>query len=469
MRIHFTPLCAIPLLTVISMLISACSSTPEHTKKDVLTKDVLAYYPEMNDSIAMSIIFHPLLMDTTYITAGPSLGEIADIKARWAWVASIDSVKSRYPETEALLDANERVTVFYEPFDSNITTKSKETYEMYYKAKPSSQQRNEIDLGETMGFATFSKTPQGWHLKKNIYNVNVREQLAAAKASGESANERMFTLRWSNDTNLGGGMVCATQSYQSATIFGSKILTVPTGQVWLPVMGKSKPSFDSSLSANIQIESDDERPDKACYFGLLRKLPSNVGKNIARAKDEFHKYYVGTRIRFWGIGKVNEVNILVTGPGPLPSGSERIFKKKVAIDVSEIVASSPHPAPTVESPVAAVPVEASLTQASKPNVSGLFGAPGAVQEFSGNVGKLKTHYNLTLEDNHILTGSYYYDKHPSKLYTLKGKIFDNGNVKLTEYTGQAESATCYLNLIDKCYTGKMQNADGRAFEMTVCR
>ena len=56
------------------------------------------------------------------------------------------------------------------------------------------------------------------------------------------------------------------------------------------------------------------------------------------------------------------------------------------------------------------------------------------QYFAGNVGRLLASYNLAFEKSGAVSGSYYYNKNPKKLYSLRGRIRDNGELNLIEYT-----------------------------------
>ena len=88
--------------------------------------------------------------------------------------------------------------------------------------------------------------------------------------------------------------------------------------------------------------------------------------------------------------------------------------------------------------------------------------------FTGNVGKLSASFDLIIKKSGTAAGSYYYNKYPAKAYTLQGRINDNGNFELTEYTDGVETAKCYLTLAGSCYTGVMNNTDGRNLVMKMC-
>jgi hypothetical protein len=93
----------------------------------------------------------------------------------------------------------------------------------------------------------------------------------------------------------------------------------------------------------------------------------------------------------------------------------------------------------------------------------------ATKSLTGNVGKLKAIYNLTWNQDGTIHGTYRYPKRPDTRYTLTGKDLGNGNIQLTEYTGNAISATCNLSLQGNCYVGQMNNTNGKTLKMTMCQ
>ncbi len=97
------------------------------------------------------------------------------------------------------------------------------------------------------------------------------------------------------------------------------------------------------------------------------------------------------------------------------------------------------------------------------------GVSATIKEYSGNVGKLATSYNLTWNLDGTIEGSYYYLNKPNIKYTLKGEDLGNGNIQLTEYTESNISANCKLTLEANCYVGRMNNTDGRILKMTMCQ
>lgn len=88
--------------------------------------------------------------------------------------------------------------------------------------------------------------------------------------------------------------------------------------------------------------------------------------------------------------------------------------------------------------------------------------------FSGDVGNLNASYKLEWNSDGTINGSYFYPSQSSTIYSLKGRDLGNGNIQLTEYTGNNISANCNLIEQGNCYVGKMNNTDGRNFNMTIC-
>ena len=112
----------------------------------------------------------------------------------------------------------------------------------------------------------------------------------------------------------------------------------------------------------------------------------------------------------------------------------------------------------------------SLDNTHNPNVSpNNITQPASVKSFSGKVGKLESIYNLQWNTNGTISGTYYYPKRPNTTYTLIGKDLGNGNIQLTEYTGNNISAHFNLYLQGSCYVGQINNTDGRVFNITMCQ
>ena len=417
----------------------------------------------MNDNIAMAAVFKSRMADTIYTESGPEAGQVAEIKLRWGWKAeNLDSLRVRYPKVQIVRAETGPIPVYYSIGDVYETTKQ---FDIAYVGEITTSPKIKGDLGTNHGKARFLKDEKGWYLADNVYNTQAPKLPATNEKSGEatldkqnaSSNERMFTLHWSREGKMAYTQPCQTQMYRNFTAYGSYILEVPRGQIWIPVAGESRPSAASQLYTWVQIEADDDNPYSGCYFGTIRKVPKNLRKNVALAKDEFHKYYGGTKLRFWGQSPYNEITMLVIGPGSLPmdTGLDRESSHATRLtprSQSEQRAEAPD---TVRSTDNTRPIS-------------IFRDTNSEQHFTGNVGNLQASYSLTLVNN-IITGSYYYPKRPTKNYALTGTLKDDGTMILGEYTGETRTATCTLTPSGNCYEGRMQNSDGRTFKMSICR
>lgn len=317
MKVTFTPFFYfITFLMTAGGILSACTSTVEGEKN---TGRV--HYTKMSGGIAMPAIFPLTIVDTTYYNSGSIKGEIEAIEIHWAWRApTLDSLRARYPDASISGSMTTSIPVYYYIGD---ITESPSTYKISYQAVlPKYPHEANGELGPNSGTATFLKDEKGWYLASNVYNelsVKKSSTPTSAKTESESVDERLFTLRWSNETHLSTSMQCMTQGTKNLTSYGSTIFEVPNGQVWVPIEGESKESADASSYTLVKIDADDGNANSACYLGELREIPNNPNKNVERAKDEFHKYYGGTKVRFWGFRPYNEITILVKGPGPLPN------------------------------------------------------------------------------------------------------------------------------------------------------
>ncbi len=90
-------------------------------------------------------------------------------------------------------------------------------------------------------------------------------------------------------------------------------------------------------------------------------------------------------------------------------------------------------------------------------------------EYNGSVGNLGAKFSLHWNNDNTIEGTYFYPAQANITYTLKGTDAGNGNIELTEYTGNAISAHCHLQANGNCYNGKMNNTDGRQFNMQFCK
>lgn len=88
----------------------------------------------------------------------------------------------------------------------------------------------------------------------------------------------------------------------------------------------------------------------------------------------------------------------------------------------------------------------------------------------GNVGRLPAVFRLTFNNNKKqITGTYYYPKRPGIIYNISGTI-NNHAITLNEYTAGNLTATCTLETKDdQCYTGMMNNKNGRVIDMNICK
>jgi hypothetical protein len=89
--------------------------------------------------------------------------------------------------------------------------------------------------------------------------------------------------------------------------------------------------------------------------------------------------------------------------------------------------------------------------------------------YKGTVGNWAAFFNLSFDySNKTISGTYYYPKRPNVIYKLSGN-FSNENIVLTEYTENQITATCKLTSNDfKCFSGVMNNTDGRKLDMNFC-
>jgi len=90
------------------------------------------------------------------------------------------------------------------------------------------------------------------------------------------------------------------------------------------------------------------------------------------------------------------------------------------------------------------------------------------KSYTGKIGKSDAQYELVWNSDGTIDGIYRNPKKPNVTYLLKGKDWGHGKVLLTEFTGDAVSANCELFLQNSCYSGKMNNTDGRVLQMTMC-
>ena len=90
--------------------------------------------------------------------------------------------------------------------------------------------------------------------------------------------------------------------------------------------------------------------------------------------------------------------------------------------------------------------------------------------FTGAVGNWTAYFTLTFDyPNKTIHGTYSYPNRPGVIYKIEGTILGN-DVELIEYTDNRVSARCSLHTDDRiCFTGTMNNTDGRRLSMNFCK
>jgi hypothetical protein len=89
--------------------------------------------------------------------------------------------------------------------------------------------------------------------------------------------------------------------------------------------------------------------------------------------------------------------------------------------------------------------------------------------YDGQVGKLKAIFQLEWGGDNSVGGTYRYPSRKGVVYRLEGEVTEDGKLVLREYTGT--NLTAVLMLKDTGggskvrWSGKMQNTDGREFEV----
>lgn len=96
-------------------------------------------------------------------------------------------------------------------------------------------------------------------------------------------------------------------------------------------------------------------------------------------------------------------------------------------------------------------------------------SPLHAERYDGQVGKLKAIFNLDWGGDNSVGGTYRYPSRKGIVYRLEGEVTEDGKLVLREYTGT--NLTAVLMLKDTGggskvrWSGKMQNTDGREFEV----
>lgn len=146
-----------------------------------------------------------------------------------------------------------------------------------------------------------------------------KESTLTAAAVADPANpklaqgERLFTVTWDQPE---GNRIYAQASYchhpvlNNNAFYGSEILTVPPGKMWIPVFGRSKLSATAPIYRSIRIEADGDGNPPPCFFGSFYILPNNPDEDVAEARQLHKRLRAGTRVRFWGDNKENYVKVL---------------------------------------------------------------------------------------------------------------------------------------------------------------
>jgi hypothetical protein len=101
-------------------------------------------------------------------------------------------------------------------------------------------------------------------------------------------------------------------------------------------------------------------------------------------------------------------------------------------------------------------------------------ATGALSsEYRGKVGELDAVFSLDWKDDGSVPGSYHYPKRPGVTYRLSGNNPAEGELYLEEFSDGTLTARCHLRKIISdsaiSWKGKMENTDGRTFEMHFAR
>ncbi len=103
----------------------------------------------------------------------------------------------------------------------------------------------------------------------------------------------------------------------------------------------------------------------------------------------------------------------------------------------------------------------------------LFATTGSAQEYYGNVGKMEATFFLKWDDSGAVSGEYWYPERKGEVYTLIGENREKGKLFLREFTGNERTANCILTkrITEKevIWEGRMENTDGRKFDMALKR
>ena len=91
--------------------------------------------------------------------------------------------------------------------------------------------------------------------------------------------------------------------------------------------------------------------------------------------------------------------------------------------------------------------------------------------FKGNVGNLAATFNLRIDySEQTVNGNYFYPSLPNIIYRISGSIPTKTQMYLTEFTQGTQTASCtLLTSDDVCWAGRMENTDGKVFNMSFCK
>jgi hypothetical protein len=89
------------------------------------------------------------------------------------------------------------------------------------------------------------------------------------------------------------------------------------------------------------------------------------------------------------------------------------------------------------------------------------------QQHMGQVGDQAVTYALDWQPNGELSGTYYYNQQPNKLYRLTGAMTASGELHLLEMTRGRQSGRCILQRQGDSYIGQMVDTEGNQRSMTL--
>ncbi|AMR28310.1 hypothetical protein A0257_15255 [Hymenobacter psoromatis] len=93
--------------------------------------------------------------------------------------------------------------------------------------------------------------------------------------------------------------------------------------------------------------------------------------------------------------------------------------------------------------------------------------PVGHQQCSGTVDNLAVKYSLDFQKTGVLSGYYYYQQQPGKVYRLTGSLAPSGELQLLEFTRGRQSARCVLQRQGNDYAGTKYAIVGGQVPMTL--